>query len=323
MMPMSNKTDVWAGLTADRGQRVDAASKFDFFWAVLEDDCPALVLFLPAGAAEVENLPKLKQIDVRFRNLDKRAFVLRLLDHSQKEPFFAMCRDIFEAAEVAETVELALNRAIRRTRRWHFLLKGGSTLGLSTEEQRGLVGELTFLRELSDEIGPAAAIEAWKGPEGSSKDFEFPHCCIEIKARRGAAKPYVRISSEDQLSNVEGGNLFLRVYNIDSAVLPDGETLHGHVVLTAKCFEENDWAYAQWQDLIDATGYASEGDYADRRWIVGLARTFEVVQGFPRIVAPIPEGVGSLTYAIALSACEPFITLNETPLLAAGNTVNG
>jgi hypothetical protein len=115
----------------------------------------------------------------------------------------------------------------------------------------------------------------------------------------------------------------LRVYNIDSAVLPDGETLHGHVVLTAKCFEENDWAYAQWQDLIDATGYASEGDYADRRWIVGLARTFEVVQGFPRIVAPIPEGVGSLTYAIALSACEPFITLNETPLLAAGNTVNG
>lgn len=322
-MPMSNNADVWAGLTADRGQRVDAASKFDFFWAVLEDECPALVLFLPAGVDEVENLPKLKNIDVRFRTLDKRAFVLRLLDSAQREPFFAMCQDIYEAAEVAETLELALSRAIRRTRRWHFLLKGGNIMGLSPEEQRGLVGELTFLRELSDEIGPAAAIEAWKGPEGSSKDFEFPHCCIEIKARRGAAKPYVRISSEDQLSDVEGGSLFLRVYNVDSAVLPDGDTLHGHVSLTANCFEENDWAYAQWQDLIDATGYAPEGDYADRRWILGLARTFEVVHGFPRIVVPIPEGVGSLSYAIALGACEPFITLNETPLLAAKSVKNG
>lgn len=322
-MPMSNKNDVWAGLTADLGQRVEAASKFDFFWAVLEDDCPALVLFLSAGTVEAENLPKLKQIDVRFRTLDKRAFVLRLLDHAQKEPFFAMCRDIFEAAEVADTVELALNRAIRRTRRWHFLLKGGNTQGLSTEEQRGLVGELTFLRELSDEIGPAAAIEAWKGPEGSSKDFEFPHCCIEIKARRGAAKPYVRISSEDQLSDVEGGDLFLRVYNVDSAILPDGETLHGHVALTADYFEENDWAYTQWQDLIDATGYAPEGDYADRRWIVGLTRTFVVADGFPRIVEPIPAGVGSLTYAISLSACEPFLTPNEMPLVTVRSAVDG
>lgn len=322
-MVTSNKTDVWAGLTADLGQRVEAASKFDFFWAVLEDDCPALVLFLPVGVAEVENLPKLKQIDVRFRTLGKRAFVLRLLDHAQKEPFFAMCRDIFEAAEVAETVELALNRAIRRTRRWHFLLKGGNTQGLSTEEQRGLVGELTFLRELSDEIGPAAAIEAWKGPEGSSKDFEFPHCCIEIKARRGAAKPFVRISSEDQLSDVEGGSLFLRVYNIDSAVLPHGETLHGHVALTANYFEENDRSYAQWQELIDATGYAPEGDYSDRRWIVGLTRTFEVADGFPRIVEPIPEGVGSITYAIALAACEQFLTPNEVPLRTAKSSVNG
>lgn len=322
-MVTSNKTDVWAGLTADLGQRVEAASKFDFFWAVLEDDCPALVLFLPVGVAEVENLPKLNQIDVRFRTLGKRAFVLRLLDHAQKEPFSAMCRDIFEAAEVAETVELALNRAIRRTRRWHFLLKGGNTQGLSTEEQRGLVGELTFLRELSDEIGPAAAIEAWKGPEGSSKDFEFPHCCIEIKARRGAAKPFVRISSEDQLSDVEGGSLFLRVYNIDSAVLPHGETLHGHVALTANYFEENDRSYAQWQELIDATGYAPEGDYSDRRWIVGLTRTFEVADGFPRIVEPIPEGVGSLTYAIALAACEQFLTPNEVPLRTAKSSVNG
>ena len=321
-MMMPNKTDVWSNLTADLGQRVDAASKFDFFWAILEDDSPALVLFLPTGTTEVENLPKLKQIDVQFRSLDKRAFVLRLIDHAQKEPFLTMCLDIFRAAEVAETVELALNRAIRRTRRWHFLLKGGKPQGLSTEEQRGLVGELIFLRELSDKIGPAAAIEAWKGPEGSSKDFEFPHCCIEIKARRGAAKPYVRISSEDQLTNVEGGSLFLRVYNVDSAVLPDGHTLHDHVALTAECFEENDWAYAQWQDLIDATGYAPEDDYHNRRWIVGLTRTFEVADGFPRIAGPIPEGVNNLNYAIALNACENFLTTNEMPILTAKRTVN-
>ena len=315
--------DVWMGLTPGNGQRVNADGKFDFFWAILEGKCPSLVLFLPDGVEETASLPKLSHIAVAFRDLSKRAFVLRLLDEAQRELFLTLCLNVVEAAEGADTLTNALSRAINRTRRWHFFLKGGSPRGLSIEEQRGLVGELAFLDELCDVIGPAAAIEAWKGPEGSSKDFEFPHCCIEVKARRRAAKPYVRISSEDQLSDVEGGNLFLKVYNVDSAILPDGKNLHEHVSKLALRFEENDQAYDLWDDLIAATGYAPEDDYADRRWLVGTTKTFTVIEGFPRVVAPLKEGVGNLVYTIAIESCLPFLTTGETKKLIEKDINNG
>lgn len=317
---MSKTCDVWTDLPAGEGKRINADGKFDFFWAILEGKCPALVLFLPAGIEEAANLPKLSHIEVAFRDLSSRAFVLRLLDDAQRELFLTLCLNVVNAAEGADTLESALSRAIHRTRRWHFFLKGGNSKGLTIEQQRGLVGELALLNELSDAIGPAAAIEAWKGPEGSSKDFEFPHCCIEVKARRGAAKPYVRISSEDQLSDVEGGKLFLRVYNVDSVVLPDGDNLHGHVIRTSKKFEDSSQIYEQWEDLIAATGYTSEDDYADRRWVVGIARTYQVVSGFPRIVSPLTDGVRDLTYSIALDSCAPFMSENDlTAMIEKGN----
>lgn len=321
--PMPKMSDVWTALTPGEGKRVNAEGKFDFFWATLEGKCPSLVLFLPDGIEEAASLPKLNHIEVAFRDLSKRAFVLRLLDEAQRALFLTLCLNVVEAAEGADTLSNALNRAINRTRRWHFFLKAGSTRGLSIEEQRGLVGELAFLDELCDIIGPAAAIEAWMGPEGSSKDFEFPHCCIEVKARRGAAKPYVRISSEDQLSDVDGGKLFLKVYNVDSAMVPEGENLHEHVSKLALRFEEYDQAFGQWEDRITATGYAPQDDYADRRWIVGTAKTYTVVEGFPRVVAPLPEGVGNLVYTIALESCTPFLTNVQTEKLINKATING
>lgn len=320
---MPKTFDVWTDLTPGDGIRVDAGGKFDFFWAILEGKSPALVLFLPEGVEELPSLPRLNHVEVAFRDLSKRAFVLRLLDETQRELFLTLCRNVVETAEGADTLEHALSRAIRRTRRWHFFLKGGSAKGLTIDQQRGLVGELSFLGELCEAIGPLAAIESWKGPEGASKDFEFPHCCIEVKARRGAAKPYVRISSEDQLSDVEGGSLFLRVYNVDSAVLPEGENLHVHVSKAAARFEDCDKAYEQWEDLISAAGYALDDDYNDRRWVVGLARTFDVIPGFPRVVSPLPDGVGSLSYAIALDACASFLITADTRSMVAKDPFNG
>jgi hypothetical protein len=301
-----NKNDTWHGLKAGDGRRVDAAGKFDFFWAILEQNTPALILRLTNDIDDTAALQKLKNIELKFRTLDRKVLALRLLDGSQRDIFHTLCLDVVSAAEQAEALPEALERAIRRTRRWNFLLRSGGQTGMSLEEQRGLVGELSYLRKLSAELGPNAAIDAWKGPEGASKDFEFPGLCIEIKARRGAAKPHVRISSEDQLADVAGAQLYLRVYDVDSAVLPEGESLHDHVRTTAALFENDHASFERWQDLIAATGYDEAEDYAERRWVLGLARSYEVIEGFPRLAAPLPNGVANVAYAIALEACEPY-----------------
>ena len=316
-------SDVWHGLRPGDGRRVSAQGKFDFFWAALEQNTSALLLRLPEGFNDNVPVPKFKSLEVGFRQLDKATLVLRLLDSTQRELFHTLCIDVVGAAEQGEDLEDAVALAIRRTRRWSFLLRSGSQNGLSVEQQRGLVGELTFLEELESELGPSAAIEAWNGPEGSSKDFEFPGLCIEVKARRGAAKPHVSISSEDQLADVAKAQLFLRVYDVDSAIVPEGLTLHELVDRLQSRFNDDQYIFERWLQLLDATGYDAANNYAERRWVVGLARTYQVVEGFPRIRVPLPIGISNVAYSIALEACEPFKCSKIQYTKLSGVTKNG
>ena len=299
--------DPWEKLKSDDARRVDVAGRFDFFWVVLEADMPGLMLRLPNMPQPLPRLPKLKNLVASFRPVSGgSAFVLGLKERSQIEIFETLCRDVVEAGEAGEDRDEALSRALQRARRWYHLLRGGRTNGLSVEEQRGLVGELAFLRELVSELGPETAIEAWTGPTGSAKDFELIGTCVEVKARRVAAKPFVAISSEDQLADVEGCRLCLRVVNVASAVLPEGQSLHDHVRMTAELFEENGGAFEAWEETLFSTGYDSGNDYDDRRWLLGTATDYEVVEGFPRISSPLVLGVENVRYSVSLDACEHF-----------------
>ncbi|WP_227548858.1 MULTISPECIES: PD-(D/E)XK motif protein [Marinobacter] len=306
---MTATTDPWSKLTNDEARRVSVAGQFDFFWVVLEKNTPGLMLRLPQLPLSPPKLPKLKNLSLSFRKAGvSPAFVIALNERSQIEVFETLCRDVVAAGEAAGNVGDALLRAVQRTQRWHYLLRGGSQRGISVEEQRGLVGELAFLREAASGIGPEAAIDAWKGPSKSSKDFEFIGCCVEVKARRVAAKPFVSISSEEQLADVEGCRLFLRVWNISSAISPDGLTLHDHVKMTAAHFEDSVAAFDQWEEAIFATGYDPDNDYSDRRWHLGGSQTYEIMDGFPRVSVPLPFGVEMVSYSLSLEACSNFET---------------
>lgn len=299
--------DPWERLDPDEARRVNVEGRFDFFWVVLEAGMPGLMLKLPGLPRPLPRLPKLKNLVASFRPVSGGStFVLGLKERSQVEIFETLCRDVVAAGETGTDRDESLSRTLQRTRRWYHLLRGGKTNGLSVEEQRGLVGELAFLRGLVSAFGPETAIEAWTGPTGSAKDFELIGSCVEVKARRVAAKPFVAISSEDQLADVEGSRLCLRVLNVASAILPEGQSLHDHVRMTEEMFEEDGTAFEAWEDTLYSTGYDPENDYDDRRWLLGATTDFEVTEGFPRISAPLSPGVENVRYAIALDACEPF-----------------
>lgn len=307
---MAMNDDPWDGLSAGGidARRVDPAAKHDFFWVLAGKSEPGLLLRLSSETEEIRPLPKLRSLELAYREVAGRKSLLLLLkDEEQRELFGSLCRDIVDAGEQGGDNRDALNRSIRRTLRWHHLLRGGRDGLLSLEEQRGLLGELQFLLRLVDLIGPRAAIEAWKGPLGSSKDFELDACLIEVKARRGAAKPFAQISSEDQLSDVDGCRLFLLVSAIDAVVKPNGLTLTDHVAQVERLYSVADpEAYALWEEAILATGFDFDDDYSERRWSVGKSLQFEVLEGFPRIATPPPHGVSGVRYSIGLDACSDF-----------------
>lgn len=297
----------WKDLDSSNARRVNSNGKFDFFWVVVEDGKPGLMLILPTEPESKPKLPELKNLIANFRIISGRwAFVLALKESSQSELFETLCRDVVESGEVATNLDEALFRAIQRTKRWHYLLRAGRSEGLSIEEQRGLIGELAFLRDLAVNLGADAAIEAWKGPSGAPKDFELIGCCVEVKTRRSAAIPSISISSADQLADCDGGRLFLNVTNVESAIVPEGMTLHDYVSLTDSLFQEGQNTYTKWEDAIYSTGYDPLNQYDDRRWLIRSTTYFEVMDGFPRIPCPLPQGVQNIRYSISLDACAPF-----------------
>lgn len=299
----------WEGLEPGVARRVDRHGRHDFFWALMPDRSPALVLQLDDDTREVTPLPKLRHVGVFYRIVDGRnCYCITLGERAHIDLFETLCRDVVAGAEAAEDLPSALHRAVRRTMRWHHLLRGGGRQGLTIEEQRGLVAELAFLRELCAIAGPLRAVEAWRGPEESAKDFELPGLYVECKARRSAAHLKVRISSEAQLADIEGARLFLRVQDVDTSLQIEGMTLSDHVATTAALFDDDFMAQDIWDQRLASTGYDIENVEKERVWLLGAVRMFEVREGFPRIIPPLPPGVEEVAYTLRLDACAEFET---------------
>lgn len=302
----------WSGLEVGKTdtRRVSASTQWNWFWAVMPRADVALVLQLSELPKPAPDLPKLRNLEIRFQTLPGGPILyIRLKDSAQLELFETLCRDVVAAGELAETEPEALERAIGRTFRWHYLLRGGKLEVLSEEAQKGLIGEIEVLKLLIAALSARTALSAWTGPSGAPKDFELRSDCIEVKARRGASQPFVRITSEHQLADVPDRRLWLGVLAVDKVQPPHGRTLTEHVDEVTDLLERTEpSAIMDWDLHLADAGYDALHDYTHWRWIVSTPEFHAVTDGFPRIAAPVPLGVAGVTYALALSACTPFRT---------------
>ena len=252
------------------------------------------------------------EIEIRqSRPADPAILVLRLKDQEQRGIFLRLCLDIVSAVGSARSEAGAVECFVGRTLRWHRLLKGGRDGRLSDEEQKGLLGELVVLRDiLFSCVGVQNGLKAWTGPLNTPKDFEIGRICIEAKARRGAAKPFVAISSEDQLDTTSIDALFLHVSEITSATDEDGNAVT--VTDMAKDILERVVAESPAHaDLFEgrllAAGFDWADDYTDCRWLLGPHHVYEVAETFPRIVrSGFLPGVEGVRYSVSLQDCESF-----------------
>lgn len=308
---MPNDTP-WSGLEAGKvdTRRVSASARWNWFWAVMPRADVALVLQLGDLPKPTPDLPKLRNLEIRFQTLPGGPILyIRLKDNAQLELFETLCRDVMAAGELAETEAEALERAMGRTFRWHYLLRGGKLEVLSEEAQKGLIGEIEVLKLLIANIGAKPALTAWTGPSGAPKDFELKADCIEVKARRGASQPFVKITNEHQLADVPDRRLWLAVLAVDKVQSPHGMTLTEYVAEVTEFLERTEpSAIMDWDLHLADVGYDVLHDYSAWRWIVSAPVFHAVAEGFPRIAAPVPLGLSSVSYALALSACTPFRT---------------
>lgn len=302
----------WSGLEAGKTdtRRVDASARWNWFWAVMPGADVALVLQLSELPHPLPELPKLRNLEMRFQTLPGGPILyVRLKDGAQLELFETLCRDVMAAGNLARTEAEALERVVGRTFRWHYLLRGGRLEPLQEDVQKGLIGEIEVLKLLIACLGPRPALAAWTGPSGAPKDFELKSDCIEVKARRGASQPFVKISNEHQLADVPDRRLWLGVISVDQVQPPHGRTLTESVDEVTQLLERTEpSAIMDWEIHLADVGYDMLHDYSTWRWVVSPPEFHSVAKDFPRITTPIPLGVSGVTYGLALSACAPFRT---------------
>jgi len=311
--------DPWRDLTlpsamdAISARRVDHNLPWGFFWAKnLENQCLLVVRHAPESSP-TSPLPRLKGVEMTLTDgihTGERMLALRLIDPAQRDIFYSLCRDIVSSAGSAATEKEAVATALRRTWRWHLLLRGGEGGRLTADEQKGLVGELIVLERLIlPHLPPTDAVTTWLGPTGAPKDFEIGRIALESKARRGGATPYVAISSQHQLDDTGLDGLFLHVVDLNQEQAPEKPALTLAEVAQrcrAAISERDIGAVDLFEGLLSAAGFSWEEDYGEIRWAEGKHSLFSVTGDFPRLTAAdCPSGVGNVKYTIDLAVCEP------------------
>ena len=93
------------------------------------------------------------------------------LEHEDlRDVFEVLAADIIDFVRPASTAITAISNAAKRLETWQACLRSRRQ-ALSREEQIGLMGELTVLRMLANQIGYRVAVESWEGPLDGIHDF--------------------------------------------------------------------------------------------------------------------------------------------------------
>ena len=185
--------------------RADADHPLDLYWA---KDHLGRYLFVYEYDADKKledsvtpDLVGIETIPMILEN-GRARLVLVLKDKANWELFYSICNDLLNATRLIKKASSAVDSILRRLYKWQEFLKRNRSDILSEEKIKGLIGELTFLRNhLIPKFGIVDAVKFWCGPEGAPQDFNVNDSAVEVKCQSGSTLPCVKIASPDQLSS--------------------------------------------------------------------------------------------------------------------------
>ncbi len=160
--------------------------------------------------------------------------------------------------------------------KWQQFLDQYDPEGLSEEAQRGLFGELWFLRKYMIPLfGVSQAIDSWKGPDKNQQDFLINSYAVEVKTSISKLHQKIQIASEQQLDDIGLKALFL--YHISLIIsFGSGETLPDLVDSIKKNIDANSESAKKFEDSLINAGYINI--HVDRYYRTSyLIRSHQVV----------------------------------------------
>jgi hypothetical protein len=315
---------LWLEMEAEAGANVAWLTRFARpqtghpLLVALEQTTRARTLLVPVPNAELpprREWPECRGLELISVALGSQPHLgVRLRDPACADVFTALAEDVAPRVASASGAKQAAAELLGRLRHWQqFLTAARETM--SIEAQRGLWGELHVLHtHLLPALGAAATVRGWKASAAAHQDFQFSGGAVEVKTTAAKQPQSVRITSERQLDDTGVGALFLHVVVVDEREVPAGGCVPGQslpaLIADIRTQLSADLiALAAFNDRLLDRGWleAHASRYEARRWTVRGEHTYELRPGFPRLVeADLPAGVGDVSFAVSLAACEPF-----------------
>lgn len=223
------------------------------------------------------------------------------------EIFASIAEDLYDKLHTLVKRKEVIAGFLTRVRLWQVFFEKQGDEGLSEEMQRGLYGELRFLK---DYVIPAAvslekAVVAWTGPRSRQHDFQFGDVAVEVKTSASKQHQKLQISSEQQLDETTIGTLYL--YYLSVALIEGGaETLPALIDDIRSTLSTQSGALSEFDNLLIEAGYADSHrtKYDLTGYSIRESAAFLVETDFPRIrESDIRLGVGDVKYSISVAQC--------------------
>jgi hypothetical protein len=242
---------------------------------------------------------------------ERNIILFKLLSNLHSDIFSVLCEDLMESIGQVTDDHKLVKELLTRFEKWKSLFDRVTSQGLTTEEQRGLYGELYLLRKFLNSIPGSYhnIISSWVGPDKQIKDFQYGNWALEVKCTSGNNHQKAQISSERQLDTSNLENLFL--FHLSLEVRQHtGETLNQIIGVISDILSFDFIALNRFRSKLLEAGYFDQHIhiYEMNGYMIRQETFYRVEGDFPRIEErDIRDGVGDVKYSIILSQCSEFI----------------
>ncbi len=255
---------------------------------------------------EIKEIPSSKAIIARNYQYPDGSWVLsfRLVKIDNEEVFLRFCWDIIESSR--EDYRNKYQFIIDRYNRWLRLMEHKRPDIMDLALQKGLLGELLYLLELTENIGIDKAVRSWAGPDGADQDFIYDDTWAEIKTISPSAER-ISISSLEQLDNNEGS---LVVYFIEKTTPDNSKSFSlDEIVNNARLLVNNNIITGEILELkLFQYGYKDLEDYKIEKYFLCKKQEYYITIFFPRLIREnVNSAIVKAKYEISLAAIECFL----------------
>lgn len=263
---------------------------------------------------KTEKWDKLKDIKIEIlkdeNQTGKHFLLILLLNNQHRDIFSTLCEDLIQQVSEIKTENELIKNLMSRLEKWRLLFERIGQQGLPEEAQRGLYGELYFLRKFLKKTSDYLfCIETWKGPDKAIQDFQFSDWGVEIKTTHGKNHQKIQIASERQLDTSIVPNIYLHHISLD--VRSDhGETLVDIIKEIYGILDTNPTASNNFRlKLMDANYFdIHTWLYNTIGYSIRQEKLYKISDNFPRLTeSQIPSGVGDVRYTVVVSDNEEWI----------------